>query len=409
MEELNQEREPRPGANWFDEEPAEGARPRPTAGLPAPRRGGPRRAEALQGQNAPGPSSRAQEPDARAQGPDTRGLIKRILFLAVALVGLYFIWPQLVQFFDAVPGLRTIKWFWFALMVLLEIACLACYWGMMRVTVHEPRWFVVATTQMASAAFSRIVPGGAASGGAVSYQMLTKAGHPTARTVTGLTATTLLSTAVLFTLPVLAVPAILGGAPVDPSLVHTLEIGVAIAALIVGAGALMLFTDRPLRWIGGLVQRVLVRLRKAKPPRPGLPDRLVAERDLVKDTLGDKWWVALPCSAGNWLFDFAALLAALAAVGATPRPSLVLLGYVVAALLGVIPLTPGGLGFVEVGLAATLGLAGVGIAEATTAVLAYRLISFWLPMPAGLLAYLLFRREFGSGQEEPVADGQAAG
>ena len=59
-----------------------------------------------------------------------------------------------------------------------------------------------------------------------------------------------------------------------------------------------------------------------------------------------------------------------------------------------VPSTPGGLGFVEVGLGATLGLAGVGAAEATTAVLAYRLVSFWLPIPAGAIAGTVFRRRF---------------
>jgi len=125
-------------------------------------------------------------------------------------------------------------------------------------------------------------------------------------------------------------------------------------------------------------------------------NRLLKERDFIKASLGDRWWQALGCAAGNWLLDFAALLAALAAVGAEPRPSLVLLGYVVAMILTWIPITPGGLGFVEVGLAATLGLAGVGAAEATTATLAYRLVSFWLPIPAGAVAGALFRSRFAS-------------
>ena len=409
---------PKPTDNWFDDEPdagvegAEGAevsggapdkrrrappQPAPTEELPlhpgdAPPVG------AGTGGRFGGPRvvvihSPAEPP---TEQHDFRVPFKTIIFLAVAIVGLYFVWPQLVEFFDAVPGLRTIKWFWFALMVALEAASFTCYWGMMRVTVHEPRWFVIGTTQLTSNAFSRIVPGGAASGGSVSYQMLVATGSPKGRAVTGLTATTLLSTAVLLTLPVLSVPAILGGAPVDPSLLRTLEIGVALAVLIVVAGAVVLFTDGPLRWVGRLVQRVLNRVRRVEPPRTGLPAKLVEERDLIKDALGDKWWQALPCAAGNWLFDFSALLAALAAVGATPRPSLVLLGYVVAVLLGTIPLTPGGLGFVEVGLAATLGLAGVGAAEATTAVLAYRLVSFWLPIPVGLAAGVLFRRRFGA-------------
>jgi uncharacterized protein (TIRG00374 family) len=319
-------------------------------------------------------------------------LLRRALFLVVALVGLYFVWPQLVHFFDDLPSLRSIKWFWFALMLLLEAGSYICYWAVLRVTLAEPRWPVVAYAQLASTAFSRIIPGGAASGGAIAYQMLSTAGLAKARVVTGLTTATLLSTAVLFLLPVISVPAIIGGAPIDRSLVHGLEIGLAIAVLIVVAGALALFTDRPLRWVGGSVQNVMGRLRRTDQSHLELPDRLVEERDLIRDTLGDRWWLALPCATGGWLFDFAALLAALAAVGARPHPSLVLLGYVVAALLAQIPITPGGLGFVEVGLTATLGLAGVGVAEATTAVLAYRLVSFWLPIPAGLVAMAIFKR-----------------
>ncbi len=118
--------------------------------------------------------------------------------------------------------------------------------------------------------------------------------------------------------------------------------------------------------------------------------------------LGRRWWEALPYAAGNWLLDYSALLAALAAAGARPRASLVLLAYVVAALLGMVPITPGGLGFVEVGLVATLGLAGVGAAEATLATLAYRLVSFWMPIPAGGVAYVLYRRRYGAKDAPPA-------
>src|SRR5262245_54788889 len=76
-------------------------------------------------------------------------------------------------------------------------------------------------------------------------------------------------------------------------------------------------------------------------------------------------------------------------------PSLVLLAYVVAAVPGMIPITPGGLGFVEAGLTATLVLAGVPAGTAAIATLAYRLVSYWLPLPAGLLAYGLYRRRYG--------------
>ena len=75
---------------------------------------------------------------------------------------------------------------------------------------------------------------------------------------------------------------------------------------------------------------------------------------------------------------------------------LLLLAFVTALVLGMIPITPGGLGFVEAGLTATLTLAGIAAADAVVAAATYRLAAFWLPLPAGLVAYLAFRFRIGS-------------
>lgn len=327
---------------------------------------------------------------------------KRVVLLAITGVALYFVWPKIVLLFSQVPELRTITWIWFVVIALLEAASFACYWGLMRVAVSEKSWFVVGTTQLASNAFSRVVPGGAASGGSISYQMLTRAGASPARVVTALTATGLFSTAVLLALPVLSIPAILTGAPVDRSLLRTAQTGAVVFFLIVGAGALFLFTDRPLEEVGRFAQRVANRLRRRREPLTELPETLVKERDLIKGVIGDRWWEALLYAAGNWLLDMGALLAALASVGASPRTSLVLLAYVVAALLGMLPFTPGGVGFVEVGLVGTLQLAGVSPAQAVLATLAYRLVAFWLPIPCGIVAYALYTRRFGGQRAREV-------
>jgi uncharacterized membrane protein YbhN (UPF0104 family) len=124
-----------------------------------------------------------------------------------------------------------------------------------------------------------------------------------------------------------------------------------------------------------------------------LPLRLLEARDLVRTTLGRQWWKALLAAAGNTGFDYLTLLAALRAVGAEPRPSLVLLAYAGAEVLALVPVAPGGLGFVEAGLVGTLGLAAVP-ADALAATLLYRIVAFWLPLPAGGIAYLLFRRGY---------------
>ena len=74
---------------------------------------------------------------------------------------------------------------------------------------------------------------------------------------------------------------------------------------------------------------------------------------------------------------------ALRAAGAHPQPSLALLAYAAANIVALIPLTPGGLGIVEADLASLPVLAGVPSGPAFVATLAYRLVSYWLPVLIG--------------------------
>jgi uncharacterized protein (TIRG00374 family) len=110
--------------------------------------------------------------------------------------------------------------------------------------------------------------------------------------------------------------------------------------------------------------------------------------------LESRWWEASLAIAGKLGFDYLSLLAAVGARG-DPHPSLVLLAFAAAQILSMIPITPGGLGFVEAGLTAMLTLAGIPAGEAVLATLIYRLASYWLPALVGPVAYLLFRRRYG--------------
>jgi uncharacterized protein (TIRG00374 family) len=194
-------------------------------------------------------------------------------------------------------------------------------------------------------------------------------------------------------LPVLALPALVRG-DVNRTLVEATVAGLVLFAVLFGIGALMLAADRPLAWTARTIQRVRNRLRRHSEPLTGLPKRLLRERDTILGTVGKRWKAALAAGIGRWLFDYATLLAALTAVGATPRPALVLLAFCAAQLLAQIPATPGGLGFVEAGLTATLALCGVPAGQAVLATFAYRLFTYWLPLPLGLVGVLLFRRRY---------------
>jgi uncharacterized protein (TIRG00374 family) len=134
--------------------------------------------------------------------------------------------------------------------------------------------------------------------------------------------------------------------------------------------------------------------RNRKPPTSGLSDRLLEQRDLVFAVLGKQWWQATLLSAGRLGFDYFCLLASVLAVGSHASPPLVLLAYAVAGAIGLIPITPGGLGIVEASLSGLLVLAGLNTGEAVLATLTYRLASYWIPLASGPLAYYLFKRRY---------------
>jgi uncharacterized membrane protein YbhN (UPF0104 family) len=164
--------------------------------------------------------------------------------------------------------------------------------------------------------------------------------------------------------------------------------------LLFAAGVAAFASDRPLELAGRGSQWLLNATIRRRRPVDGLPQKLLADRNFIRTTLGAGWKAAIPAAVANTGFDYLALLCALRAVGASPRPSLIILAYAAAEVLALIPLTPGGLGFVEAGLVGMLTLAGIPGADALTATLLYRLVSYWLPLPVGGVAYLLFRRRF---------------
>jgi uncharacterized protein (TIRG00374 family) len=312
---------------------------------------------------------------------------KRALLVLAAGVGLYVVWPSVVQSFSAWPDLISLDPWWLLAMLVCELACFAMLWLLLELTLQTRRTLLVASSQLASNAFAKLMPGGAAAGTALQYRLLVRGGLSAPAVGGGLTATQLISTAVLVTMPLLSIPAIVGGSAVDRGLVRATVLGVATFALVFAATAVLLTSDRALRATASAAEWARNRVLRKREPATGLPDRLVAQRDGMLTLLGSHWWHALTAAGGRTLLDYFALLCALSAVGTSPRPGLVVLAYVAASLLGMIPITPGGLGFVEAGLTGTLVLAGVGPADAVLATLAYRLASYWLPLVAGAIAY----------------------
>jgi uncharacterized protein (TIRG00374 family) len=322
---------------------------------------------------------------------------RRIIGLLVFAVVLYGVAPAVLGVLDAWPEVIDIKPYWFAAMIAAQVLSWAGMWLLQRLAVDARSWWPVVTSQLASGAFGRVVPGGAAAAGALQYGMLVQAGVSASLAGIGIGVASIVVLGTLAALPILAIPAALLGVAIPTRLMQAAFIGIAVFALLLAAGATLLASDRAVLAVGRLAIRVGTRLRKHRPPPADLPERWRDERDLVRRALGARWWEAVAGAAGRWLFDWLTLLTALAAVGQHPRPTLVLLAFCAAQLLAQVPITPGGLGVVEAGLVGTLVLIGVPASAAAVATLAYRLVSYWLALPVGGGAYLYHRRRVRAG------------
>lgn len=231
------------------------------------------------------------------------------------------------------------------------------------------------------------------------------------RVASGITAVSMISGATVLALPLFAFPALVGAFDIQSTLRRVALYGLAVLAALLGFALVMLLVDHPLRGAGRGLDWIRGKVLHHPTRHPDIADRLLAERDILRDVLGRNWRAATVAALGQRGLDFAALLMAVYGTGSHLNPVLVLLAYAVAQILTIVPITPGGLGFVEVGLVGFLGFAGMETGAALVATLAYRLVSYWLPMAAGAVAYLLYARRYGRANAGtvPVADlGQEA-
>ncbi len=272
----------------------------------------------------------------------------------------------------------------------LELAALFSYSLMTKAALPKQAVSLASLTriQFATKTLTNVVPGGSAAGSALGYRLLTLAGVSGADAgfalaTVGLTSAVVLNL-LLWVALIISIP-VIGYRPIY---VIVGIVGLVVMGLFGGAVIALMKghqqSERGLRllarrvsWldedrIGELVQRLARRLRE-----------LLADRSLLRRLV---IW-----SLANWLLDAAALWVFLRAFGVSARPDGLIVAFGAANVLAALPLTPGGLGVVETVLTTMLVLVGVGTAEASFGVSVYRIAQFWLPIPAGAIAYLSLR------------------
>jgi uncharacterized protein (TIRG00374 family) len=126
-------------------------------------------------------------------------------------------------------------------------------------------------------------------------------------------------------------------------------------------------------------------------PHSRLLRPLVEAFDAARSIAPRHWTLALGSAVFNWLTDLVCLVAAARGFGIDASLFQLATIYLTVQVVRQIPLTPGGIGVIEVSLLTGLVSAGAAEPAAAAAVLAYRLLSCWLIIPVGLFCWALLR------------------
>jgi hypothetical protein len=180
-----------------------------------------------------------------------RRIVVRVLLLLLAGVSIYLLLPSLLEIFSSWPQLRELDPLWLGLAVFFEGVSSLAYWALQRIAFQTRSWFAVGTSQLASAAATRVLPGGAAAASALQYGMLVRAGLPPQSVASGVAASWAATTATVLALPVIAVLAGIGGSAVPHGLRNVAYLGAAAFVVMTAVGAAAFLWDRPLRLVGG--------------------------------------------------------------------------------------------------------------------------------------------------------------
>lgn len=338
--------------------------------------------------------SPAGEPPAEISPSKRRSLVGRALFLAITGGCLYLFAPKIREVFTAWSRLGEVHPLWMLPAIVCAFSSFACMWIVQSIALGSKDWFSIVNTQLAGNAFNRITPGGGATGTALQANMLTSAGIEGTCAATAIAVQSVLSSAALVALPLFTLPFIIAGTAIPDGLLSTLWIGIAAFAVMGLIGLSVFIFDAPLCWLAKAIATVRGWSRHSTKLDDGLDTRLLASRDAILHEIGPRWELAVGLSILRWFFEFGVIISTLYGLGEHPDPALTLLAFTTASMLGLLPFTPGGLGFVEAGLTATLALAGVSAGNALVTTLVYRLLTFWLPLPVGAVAAFVFRRRY---------------
>jgi uncharacterized protein (TIRG00374 family) len=301
----------------------------------------------------------------------------------------------------AVAGTADLRWA--AVAVLAEVVSLSMFANQQRQLLSA---FAVAISRVSAlaitysrSAISMVLPAGSAVSAAFAFQQFRQRGASRATAATVIILSGVASTAGLVLLSATGLLTATADSLTDVWRHHAVV--VAGSAVLVVAVAVL--TTRS-------ITHLTRRPRAASAPRtnPRWPAVNRAVRQ-VASTARDaravpvrQWIGAIAFSATNWLLDLVCLIAVAQACDLSIGYGELAGIYLAVQVVRQVPVTPGGIDLIETSLLAGLVAAGAAQSTAAAVVLGYRLISFWLILPVGLITYLGLRRPHVRPESRPA-------
>jgi uncharacterized protein (TIRG00374 family) len=327
--------------------------------------------------------------------------VKRGLAIALAvavIVGTYvFVLPQFADYSEVWDQVQMLSWEWLAVLLGAVVLNLATFGPPWMTALPGLGYWSAETVTQASTASTYLAPGGPAVGIGISAAMLLGWGFHADEVALAVTLTGIWNQLAILGFPAVAFALLMlnGG---DRAALQTIAtVGLIAFVVVAGAFALALASAKMARRVGDLAARVLNWLlgMVKRGPVGWSGESLAHFRGQAIGLLGRRWHLLTLTTLAGQLSVFLVLLVCLRALGVgTDEVTLTeaFAGWSLARVLGSIPITPGGLGIVELGLTSVLVGFGGNRAGVVAAVLVYRFVTIVPTLVFGAVAAATWRR-----------------
>lgn len=339
-------------------------------------------------------------------GRNRRRLLGGVLAAAVVVAVFVFFLPRIADYRDVWDVLRELGWKDSLILAGATLLNLATFPPPWMASLPGLRYRQALVMTQASTALSIVAPAGAAVGMAASYSMLRSWGFAPAPVGLSVAVTGMWNQFSNLAFPIIALALLTSAGEDHPALRTAALVGVVVLVVALGSFGLVLSSARRARRIGDLAARLASRASRVmrKGPVAWGGESFARFRSHALGLLERRWHVITAATLVGHLTVFVLLVACLRAVGVSSSEISLIEAFAAWSLiriLGALPLTPAGLGIVEIGLTGALVAFGAPNAEAVAATLLYRALTVFPTLALGLLAVATWRTHHPGERLQP--------